>query len=799
MGTVTDELPARLVFAGDAGLRAQYSGSLLPAGVRGVAVPAPGPCDGNRSPEHRRGSPAPRLTVELPGGRWSHMAACKQWTVDRRDFLAAAGTAGVVGVAGCGSEAVDRPPFRVGPDGFERLVEGEYRGFSVRGVNLGMAKPGRFPGEAAVTRPEYDRWLSAIGDVANVVRTYTIHPPAFYRALRAYNETATDPLLLLQGTWVTTADLLAAGDASAVSGAVDAELRRTVDVVHGATTLPERPGHAAGQYDADVSDSVLGFLFGIEWPPDVVAETNSRGPAGQDAGGTYLRSDGGAPFERWLAGRLDGVVSHEMTGYGAQRPVAFVNWPTTDPLEHPYEPFVNEDRVSVDPDRIRATVAFDAGTFAAYHVYPYYPDFLNETPEYVTYEDHRGEPNNYAGYLNDLAGHTDHPLLVAEFGVPSSRGIAHRNVHGRHQGRHTEREQGEILAAMFEDIAHADTAGGVAFAWQNEWFKRTWNLDARSVPGRRPYWSNIETPEQRFGLLGFEPVDSVRLDGSRDGWDDAQVVEPDSAADHPARTLTELRLTHDVEGLYFRLAFERLPDPVDWAEMNALVAVGLTGRVTPLPFGTRAQATADFVVRLAGPDSSRLLVDSRYDAFAREFGEEAGLPLEAYRDGAAGFVPVREPLNRGYTVPATGEDVPFDAVETGQLRYGNGNPASAAYDSLTDVHVDPEANVVEGRVPWVLLNVADPSSKRRIATDWERGLETVPFDGVTVGAATFRPQSDGSGQAAGVDGVTNLAHQVPSRTGPVIQPTTYAWERWNQPAYDERLKESYYVLRDRLP
>lgn len=726
------------------------------------------------------------------------MAAPGCLCVDRRDFLASVGTAGVVGVAGCGSEEDDRPRFRVGPDGFERLERGEYRGLAVRGVNLGMAKPGRFPGEAAITRAEYDRWLSALGDVANVVRTYTIHPPAFYRALRAYNEAATDPLLLLQGTWVPTDDLLAAGDATELSEAVDAEFRRTVDVIHGEVTLPERPGHAAGQYDADVSDSVLGFLFGIEWPPEIVADTNSQGSAGQYTG-TYLRTTGGTPFERWLAGRLDGAVSHELADYGTQRPVAFVNWPTTDPLEHPYEPFVDEDSVSVDPDNISATEAFDAGTFAAYHVYPYYPDFLNETPEYVAYEDHRGEPNNYAGYLNDLVGHTDHPLLVAEFGVPSSRGIAHRNVHGRHQGRHTEREQGEILAAMFEDIAHADTAGGVAFTWQDEWFKRTWNLDARSVPGRRPYWSNIETPEQRFGLLGFEPVDSVRLDGSAAGWEDARVVEPDGAADHPARTLTELQLTHNAEGLYFRLAFEQLPDPVDWDEMNALVAVGLTGRVTPLPFGVEAEATADFVVRVAGPDRSRLLVDSRYDAFAREFGEEAGLPLEAYRDGDAGFVPVREPVNRGYTVPATGEEVPFDAVETGRLRYGNGNPESEAYDSLTDIHVNSERNVVDGRIPWVLLNVADPSGKRRIATDWERGLETVPFDGVTVSAATFRPQPERSTQAVDTEDITNVSHQTPGRDGSTLQPAEYTWDGWDQPEYTERLKESYHILQDETP
>ena len=659
-----------------------------------------------------------------------------------------------------------------------------------------MAKPGYFPGEAAITRSEYDRWLSAIGEIANVVRTYTIHPPAFYSALDAHNRNTSDPLLLLQGTWVPTGELLTEGDATALSESIDAALRDTVDVIHGQTTLPERPGYAAGTYDADVSDQTLGLVFGIEWPPEVVAETNERGTDTEYAG-TYFETHNGTPFEQWLAGRLDGAVSHEMDTYGTQRPTSFVNWVTTDPLTHPYEPYRDEDRVSVDPDAVRATDDFEAGTFGSYHVYPYYPDLMNETPEYVQYTDHRGEPNNYAGYLADLIRETELPVLIAEFGVPSSRGIAHRNVHGRHQGRHTETEQGEIVAAMFEDIDRAGAVGGLVFSWQNEWFKRTWNLDARSVPGRRPHWSNIETPEQRFGLLAFDPVDSPLLDGSSTGWADATVVEPSESTDAaPGRTITELRITHDVEGLVLRLTFEALPDPVDWTRMNALITVGLTGRSNSLPFGTAATATADFAVRLAGPDNSRLLVDSAYDAFAREFGEEADLPLETYRDGSAGFVPVREPINRGYTVPPTDERVPFEAVETGTLRYGNGNPESQSYDSLTDVHVESTARTVELRLPWILLNVADPSTKQRIATDWADGLSAVEFDAVTVGAGTYVP--DATGNAVAGDGPTNLAHHVPGRDGRALQTVDYTWDNWSRPDYTERLKESYDILSERL-
>ncbi|CCQ33611.1 membrane lipoprotein [Halorhabdus tiamatea SARL4B] len=714
--------------------------------------------------------------------------------MNRRRFLSGLGTAGFVGVAGCQSTDRTAPSlrYRVGADGFERRSEGDVEALTIRGVNLGMAKPGYFPGSAAIERAEYDRWLSAIGEIANLVRTYTIHPPAFYRALRAYNDDAPEPLLLLQGTWVPTADLLEAGDATALSPTVDRELRRTVEVVHGDTTLPDRPGHASGSFDADVSDVTLGYLFGIEWPPEVVEATDEAG-ADDDFEGSFVRTTGGSPFEQWLAGRLDTLATHETDTYGVQRPLSFVNWVTTDPLSHPYEPFRNEDRVSVDPDAIGATEDFDAGTFASYHAYPYYPDLLNETPEYVEYTDHRGEPNSYAGYLHDLIGATAQSVVIAEFGVPSSRGIAHRDVHGRDQGRHTEREQGEMVAATYQDILAADAAGGIAFSWQDEWFKRTWNLDARSVPGRRPHWSNVETPEQRFGLLAFESPDGIALDGSPGDWADATVARPAESTDAPdERTLTGLRVSHDLEGLAIRLAFASLPDPMRWDRTGALVTVGLTGRERTLPIGSGLTSTADFVANLGGPDESRLLVESSYDAFAREFGGSAGLDLDAYREGRAGFVPVREPINLGYTVPPTGEVVPFEAVETGRLRYGNGNPDAPDYDSLTDVHVDPANDVVELRLPWLLLNVADPSTRQRIATDWDAGLDVTDFDEVRVAAATYDPR-DGETSPSGT-GVDSVAHALPGRAGTRLETTSYSWPSWDRPAYEERLKQSYHVL-----
>ena len=48
-------------------------------------------------------------------------------------------------------------------------------------------------------------------------------------------------------------------------------------------------------------------------------------------------------------------------------------------------------------------------------------------------------------------------------------------------------------------------AGGIVFAWQDEWFKRTWNNELFNDHERRPYWSDVQTCEQMFGFLCFDP------------------------------------------------------------------------------------------------------------------------------------------------------------------------------------------------------------------------------------------------------------------------------------------------------
>src|SRR5690606_35288575 len=127
--------------------------------------------------------------------------------------------------------------------------------------------------------------------------------------------------------------------------------------------------------------------------------------------------------------------------------------------------------------------------------------------------------------LNELKGAHMMPIVISEFGVQASRGMTHRNIHGWNQGLLSEAQQGDINVHLFETIYEEGMAGGLVFTWQDEWFKRTWNNMDYDNPDRRPFWSNIQTSEQSFGLLSFDPGRelAIQIDGKTSDWDRAKV------------------------------------------------------------------------------------------------------------------------------------------------------------------------------------------------------------------------------------------------------------------------------------
>ncbi|QTD39652.1 hypothetical protein [Sporosarcina sp. Te-1] len=666
---------------------------------------------------------------------------------------------------------------------FEVFQDGVWKPMTVKGVNLGMGRPGSFPGEAAITKEEYSRWFKEIGEMnANTIRVYTLHPPAFYDALLEYNESHDQKLYVLHGVWADEAPLEETLDAYTpeIVQTFEEEMKRIADVIHGNATVKPRPGHASGVYGSDISEYMAGWVIGIEWYPYMVANMKELYAGRSQYEGKHIRTKGGEGFELWLAERMDHLLSYEAETYGWTRPISYTNWVTTDHLEQPAEPSEQEDMASIHPDHIQfIQEEQEAGMFASYHVYPYYPDFLNLEKKYTEFIDHRGEKNNYAGYLHDLHQATKTPILIAEFGMPASRGMTHENVNGWNQGFHSEKEQGHILSSLYEDIVEEGLMGGLVFTWQDEWFKRTWNTMDLDDPDRRPFWSNVQTNEQNFGLLSFNTL-SIQIDGATKDWKGIKPIYESNG------TVERMYVHHDEAYLYLRADLKAgaghwLQDTQ--AHFLLDIASGQGSRTSDkLPHVELERPTADFHIKLTSEDDSEALVQAAYDPFYYMYGVELNMlkidgRLPKQGDGV--FHPIRFALNKEMTRPDTGEIMPFSYYETGKLQYGNGNPKSASYDSLTDFAVSKDGRVLEVRLPWLLLNFKDPSQREVMGNlyggDGLASSQTIDDIGV------YLVTTNENGKLLQIAPNANEGYR-------------YTWDTWEEPPHSERLKQSYYIL-----
>jgi len=328
-----------------------------------------------------------------------------------------------------------------------------------------------------------------------------------------------------------------------------------------------------------------------------------------------------------------------------------------------------------------------------------------------------------------------------------------------------------MLSHMISDIFKEGYCGGLVFSWQDEWFKRTWNTMDLDLSDERPFWSNPQTCEQEFGLMAFEPgkISSVcNVDGDISEWKKIKPILSDSE-----KTLS---VNSDEKYLYIMMKTKKF----DFKKDSIIIPIDTIQKqgnykVLKLPFKFSRQA--DFLITINGINDSRIQVDSYYDVFnyiyAKLLNMITSSPENIVKNSGV-FNSINLCLSRSIILPEDNIIIPFQSYETGKLKYGNANPESKFFDSLTDFSVKNKN--VEIRIPWQLLNVMDPS-KGKIMDDFN---------------------STGSIKAEDMSkfyfGAEVLKNNVPSSK--LIPMSPYKWKTWILPEYHERLKASYYIMKD---
>ena len=654
--------------------------------------------------------------------------------------------------------------------------------FEIRGVDMGAGIPGHFATDYAIDKETYLRWFQQVKDMgANTIRVYILLGTDFYEAFYEFNKDNPDPLYLIHGVWIDDYAQNSHMDAydPAYLGRFKEDARTVVDVIHGQRWIELGRLSGTGMYTKDISPWVLGYILGVEWEAPTVIYTDRTHEGMGTYHGSYVSSTSEASAcEIMLAQVGDDLMGYESKRYKQQRLLAFSNWPTTDPMSYPLPLQLFFEKYSqVDVENIVAEETVVSGMFASYHVYPYYPDYLQYLPEYANAVDDTGQVNTYRAYLETLVAHHSVPVVISEFGVPSSRGRAQVDANtGRNQGGMSEDDQGRAIVRSYVDIMASGCAGSVIFTWQDEWFKRTWNTMANVDLLKTPYWSDYQTNEQYFGLLSFDPGTERSVsyaDGDDEEWTDADVI-----GEADGRTLS---MKYDEKFVYLMVRGSDVgPGTPLYLPVDTTQKTGATASADPVVSFERA---ADFLIVLDGEDESRVLVQERYEvmramALRTTTGEDPyenipakdttrfkhiDLVLQTITETQAIADAVANQKN------AIADNFYFESYETGKLVYGDANPAHENFDSMADFCYGD--GFVEIKLPWQLLNFSNPSEMQIHDDYYEHyGVENMKIDRMYVGVG------DGAdGQAI-----------------PLFEKPLKGWG--TKVTYHERLKESYYIV-----
>ena len=554
--------------------------------------------------------------------------------------------------------------------------------FFMKGVNLGPALPGAYFTVLPQDKETYSRWLEQMMDLnINTVRVYTLLPPAFYQALYEFNRgrqaASLTPLYFLQEIWPEEKPENNNYLGEEYNKIYHKEIEFNVDAVHGNAQIPDRKFRADGLYSYDVSPYLIGYLVGREMEPDEVNATDTLNKGYTFAGKYFFAEKNATPTEAWLAASCDYALSIESSKYNNNPLLSIVNWPTLDPIEHSSEwsgygttSKAYNDRTTVNINHIGLTPGHDTGFFGSYHIYPNFPDFMNNDILYANYYDSDGI-FRYGGYLRQFfQQHTRYPAVVAEYGISTSSLTAHVNPNGLNHGGLTEKQQAEYIIRMTDAIVKEGYSGAIIFEWMNEWVKKTWTTDFYMIPyERHVLWHNVLDPEQNYGLLSYEAAPST--------------FKTVYLAKNPAQQIQQVRMGQNASYLELEITSSV---PFDKTEKLPIL-------ISTYSLQNESKPTWEFALNTGG--TSMLLVNPGYNWLKNRFLSKPEDP--------ANFEEMIQLTNRK---SVSKENIIVQEISKNISRMWVGpfknNQNQLQYDG----------NILRIRLPYGLIGFSDPSSRQ---------------------------------------------------------------------------------------
>lgn len=647
---------------------------------------------------------------------------------------------------------------RVNEDQIEKYDGKKWSSFIIKGISVSDS----LPAQEQLTEEQMIDWLKMISKMnVNTIRIPSIQSPAFYNAIYDFNIENKNPLYIIHD--IPLQETLIYGEYDGFSPELSEQLNNdiedTIDIVHGRKIDFRKEIFSSRLYLNDLSQYVLGYVIGNQWDSAFVKITNKKNQDYTTYDGQYISSDHLNGVEYLMAQAMDYAINYESKRYKQQRLVSFLNTTELDPIIHESQSNVFRE-TDLDIENLQMKDELYTGIFASYQVSPNDPDFLNMNLENNT---------NFRDYLKELKNVHQKPVVISNIGLSTSRAISKEDDdQGYNRGGMSEKEQGEYLTELLDDIYQNQYAGAFVYNWQDEWNKSsTWNTRHIKNTSGTANWLDVQSSEQSFGIMQFVSDDKqiFKLDGKTDEWKKEDLLFEDKK--------NKLYAKRDLSYLYLMIRNE------DFHLYNNQLFLALDVNPT---IGTKSykkenvdfDLEADFLVRLQGKENSDIQVQSRYNIFdfrykyySNVIDQVTTVPTKNIKQFEPIYLLTRNAMQNDETMELLNPKY----YETGSLVFGNTDHKSKEYHSLADFYVKDD--VIELRIPWLLINVVDPLNGIALGDFYQDGIadkEKIKRIGLQVVV-----EKEG--------GVTK------------VTPNSYLrFTKMNDIKYQERLKDSYKVL-----
>ena len=645
--------------------------------------------------------------------------------------------------------------------------------FIIKGVTVKSSVPNWETTQYKPSKNDYFKWLTQIKEMgANTVRLIEILDSDFYEALYEFNKDNRDPIYIIQG--ITLTDYMNNNSEDAYDENYKKELseraKLTVDAIRGNEKIILNRGYGIGLYKKDVSDWLIGYIIGDEWNSYTIAYTNNEENAGFK--GKYFETTENAnAFESLLASQMDEIVDYEATKYNKQSLISYSNSSKTDPFD--YEDYYAGQLskfVTLNIDNIKTTENLKSGYFASYSLggiiddyYKYFSDDQNNKLKEAI-ENYEEIKKDYSKLLSKY--HTM-PVIISSYGYSTSRGIDS----SKNGGPLTEKEQGEKLINTYREIIAAGCSGAVIDSWNDNWNNSAWNTNYAVDINNSNSWADAQTVTHGYGILSYDIKNvAAYLDGDKSEWSEKDLISSNDNID--------LYMKSDEKYLYFMV------DGVN-TEDNIILPIDITPKSGSLVYSEKSMEfdrNIDFIIDINGEKEGKVLVHDYYNSLRENYLMNIkGIDpfVERPYKYSSNFDIVQMILKKDKIIEKDSiiydiNGVPIKQViynevhDTGRLTYGNSDPESEDYNSLSDIKFGDD--FVEIRIPWQILNFYNPA-KRQIHDDYYEnyGVKPITIKNIYVGV-----------------GLPNDK----------VSLGEYKLKSWKKVDFKERLKQSYEIIKE---